>query len=150
MENGQMVRRMALTVCLLGGCVWCLAVATRADSAQAQTPGTEFKPVAPVDALMHGQMVFFKEITEQLGKPAGKDRNHEIEESAEVLAELANVNRHNKDKDDYRGWATTLRDTALELAKAAEKEGGEGEAQMQKLVQTLKSTCAACHDVYRP
>lgn len=144
-----MARRMALTVCLLGGCVWCLVLATRADSAQAGAAAGEFKPVAPVGSLMHGQMVFFKEITEQLGKPAGGERNHEIAESAGVLAELANVNRHNKDKEDYRGWATSLRDTALELAKEAGKADAADNARMNKLIQTMKATCAACHDVYQ-
>lgn len=149
MENGRMARRMALTVCLIGGCVWCLALAARVNSAEGDAARNEFKPVAPVEALMHGQMVFFKGIGEQIAQPASGDRNHEIEESAEILAELANVNRHNKDKDDYRGWATSLRDTALELAQEAGKGDGADNARMDKLMQTLKATCTACHDVYR-
>lgn len=149
MGNGHMGRKMALTVCLLSGCAWCLALATRADSAETTRSEDTFKPVAPVESLMHGQMVFFKEINEQIRKPASSERNHEIGESAEILAELANVNRFNSTKEDYRGWATSLRDAAMDLAKETEKGDAADQANMMKLLQSMKSTCGACHDVYR-
>ncbi len=144
-----MFRKTALTVCLMASCIWCLALATAADSAQLAAGTGAFKPVASVGSLMHGQGVFFKAIRDELTKPADEDRNHEIEEAAEVLAELANVNRFNKDKDDYRAWATELRDTALAMAKEAEKKAAADDDKLQALFATVKSKCQACHDVYQ-
>lgn len=149
MGDGHMARKMALTVCLFGGCVWCLALATRADSAETTQTEDVFKPVASVDALMHGQLVFFKTIGKQVRKPASAARNYEIEEAAEILAELANVNQFNSEKEDYRAWATTLRDAAMGLAHEADKGDAADEANMKKLVQTMKSACSDCHDAYR-
>lgn len=144
-----MLRKMTLTFCLIGSCVWCLALVAGADrDPQASATGS-FEPVAPIHSLMFGQMTFFKHIGEALKEPADSERNEEIEEAAEVLAELANVNRLNKDKDDFRRWATQLRDTALELAREAGKEGGADDEQLRGLLERLKETCMSCHDVYR-
>jgi hypothetical protein len=139
---------MALTICLMGSCIWCLALVTNADSTQPGPAIGPFKPVASVESLMHGQKTFFKKIGEALQNPSMPDRGEEIEEAAEVLAELANVNRYNNDKADYRAWATQLRDTALRLAHEAE-EKNVNEKRMKKLYMKLKDTCGACHDVYQ-
>lgn len=144
-----MVRRMALTVCLLGSCVWCMGLVTRADGTATAQAVAQFKPVASVGALMHGQLSFFKKISKSLESPASEDRNHELEHAAEVLAELANVNRLNKDKEDYRGWATDLRETALELAREAAKLTAADDVRMKKLTQKMKASCTACHDAYQ-
>lgn len=144
-----MVRKMALTVCLMGSCVWCLALVAGADSAEPTVGSVDFKPVAAVESLMHGQKTFFKEIGMALQNRSMPDRTELIEEAAEVLAELANVNRLNNDKEDYRNWATQLRDTALQLAREAEKEKKASDGKMNKLFQKLKKTCGACHDVYQ-
>lgn len=144
-----MFRRMALTVCLVGSCVWCMALVTRADSSQPASGGGEFKPVADVDALMFGQVTFFKKIGQELKKPLTKGTAHEIEEAAQVLAELANVNRFNNSKSDYKNWATQLRDTALEMAEEAEKKDAADTDRLKKLFSSMKATCAACHDVYQ-
>jgi cytochrome c556 len=116
---------------------------------QSGAAATPFKPVAEVKSLMHGQNTFFKEITTLLDEPSGEKRNQELHESAQVLAELANVNRFNKDKDDYRNWATQLRDTALELAATAKKNDATQPERMKTLYKKLKDTCQACHDVYQ-
>lgn len=144
-----MFRRMALTVCLVGSCVWCLALVTRADSSQPASEGNDFKPVAEVDALMFGQVTFFKKIRQELEKPLTKGTAHEIEEAAQVLAELANVNQFNNSKSDYKNWATQLRDTAMELAEEAEKKDAADTGRMQKLYSRMKATCGECHDVYQ-
>ncbi len=143
-----MFRKMALTMCLMGSCIWCLALVTSADSAPPGASGDQFKPVASVESLMHGQLTFFKEIGKALKNTSDPDRGEEIEEAAEVLAELANVNRFNKDKEDYRAWATQLRDTALQLAHEADKKSAD-EKRMKTLFDNLKNTCAACHDAYQ-
>lgn len=144
-----MFRKMALTICLMGSCLWCFALATSADSAQPVTTAGVFTPVASVSSLMHGQGKFFKEISQALGNMSNPERNEEIGYSAEVLAELANVNRFNKNKEDYRGWATQLRDKALQLAREADKKEKANESHMKKLFQEMKNTCVACHDVYQ-
>ncbi len=143
-----MFKRVALTVCLMGGCIWCLALATRADSAQSVSSAGPFQPVASVESLMHGQVKFFKEIGELVEKPASSHRNEELHEYAEVLAELANVNRYNKDKTDYRDWATQLRDTSLELASEAKKKDTD-DTRLKKLHAEMKTVCGACHDAYQ-
>jgi len=143
-----MVSRLALTVSLMVGCIWCLALATQADTTQSEPRYPAFKPVAPVESLMHGQGIFFKEISQQLAKPANAERNHEIAEAVEVLAELANVNRYNKDRKDYQTWATELRDTALAMAAEAKKSNADN-GRMKELHQKMKATCGACHDVYQ-
>ncbi len=140
-----MLRRVVLSVVLMAGCIWCLALASRADGNQSAAVGP-FKPVAEIESIMHGKNIFFKEITEQLEKPAGEKRNQEMFESAQVLAELANVNRFNKEKDDYRNWATQLRDTALEFAASAKKAEQD---KLKNLYQKMKGTCQACHDAYQ-
>jgi len=144
-----MFRKTALTICLMASCIWCLALATSADSAQSVGETGAFKPVAPVGSLMHGQGVFFKAIRAELEEPANEERNHEIQEAAEVLAELANVNRLNKDKADYRTWATELRDTALAMATEAGKKAAADETELQSIFTTMKAKCQACHDVYQ-
>ena len=143
-----MFRRMALTICLVGSCIWCLALVTHADNSQPGSAVGPFKPVATVGSLMHGQRTFFKEIGAALENPATEDRKEVIEDAAEVLAELANVNRYNEEKKDYRTWATQLRDTALRLAREAEKKQAD-EQQMKGYFQKIKETCIACHDAYQ-
>ena len=91
---------------------------------------------------------FFKKLSEELSKPASKKRNHEIEEYAELLAELANVNRYNNDKEDYIAWATDLRDLSLSLAKEAEEKDVD-DNKMHNLHRQMKAKCGACHDVYQ-
>lgn len=146
-----MVRNVALSVCLMGSCIWFLGLASRADSAQVDPPRESFKPVSSVESLMHGQGVFFKKIRKELKNPANKKRkkrNKEIHEAAEVLAELANVNRFNRDKDDYRRWAIQLRDYSLELAVAA-KKGDASDEQLNAIVKKMGAACGACHDAYQ-
>ena len=126
----------------------CVALTTRADSAENANQEQTFKPVASVQSLMHGQVKFFKELAKHLQEAPGEHRNEELVEGGEVLAELANVNRLNSEKQDYRAWATQLRDTALALAKEAKKPTPD-EAGLKKLYQTLKDTCASCHDAHQ-
>lgn len=143
-----MFGKMTLTIGLLGGCIWCLALVARADSAQSVSTTVPFRPVASVDALMHGQKAFFKGIKKALANKTTEHRHHKIEQAAEVLAELANVNRLNNAKEDYRAWATQLRNVALTLAHKA-KEKDADEAEMMELYNQLRATCKACHDVYQ-
>jgi len=141
-----MARRMALTVVLFAGCVWCLALATRAESGE---PAPAFKPVCDVDAVMTGQGLVFKELKNAITVSKDPKRPKHIAHLAEALAELSNVNIYHAEKDDYRKFATDLRDTALALAAAAETEPAPDEEKMKTLLGTLKTTCDSCHDIYQ-
>ncbi len=144
-----MARRIALTFCLVAGCFWCMTLAARVDSAQPATTPKAFRPAASVHALMQGQGRFFEGITQLLEDAAARDRADRLTVEAELLAELANVNRHNQREVDYIEWAGQLRDTALELAREAKKKKDADEARMRKLHKKLKSVCIACHDRYQ-
>ncbi len=144
-----MARRIALTFCLVAGCFWCMTLAARVDSAPPGATPKAFKPAASVHSLMQGQGRFFEGITQLLEDPTARDRADRLMVEAELLAELANVNRHNQSEVDYIEWAGQLRDTALELAREAKKKKDADEARMRKLHKKLKATCLACHDHYQ-
>jgi len=143
-----MVQKLTLTACLVGSCVICLTLVLRAEATQ-PVSGEVFKPVAPVDGLMYGQMTFFKRIGSLLPQAKNPKSLHEIGEAAYALSELANVNRFNRDKDDYRTWAAQLRDTCVELAKEADKEANANPDQLKQIYERIKATCQSCHDVYQ-
>ena len=144
----MMIRRTALTMVLLAGCVWCLTLVARADS-DPSPQSDSFKPAASLDGLMYGQAQHFKTVGQLVRNKNAKDRADRLAMEAEVLAELANVNTFHKDKDDYRGWAETLRDTSLELAKEAQKKKDADQSRLESLHKKLKKTCMACHDMYQ-
>jgi len=145
----MMVRRMALTVVLFAGCIWCLALVTTADSAPSTPAGVPYKPVASVHGLMTGQMLAFKQIQTSLTGKKDAERPRAIQLTSEALAELANVNTYNNEKEDYRTWAGQLRDTALELAGEAKKKDRADEDKMKSLFAKLEGTCKSCHDAYQ-
>ena len=138
------IKRLTLTLCLLAACAWCFTVVSRVDSAE---PSGGFKPVASVPGLMNGQALVLKEIGTLVANENAPRRTQQIAALAEVLAELANVNTMNSDKADYRGWAGQLRGTSLELAQAARQEADEGK--INRLIDSIKNTCQACHDTYQ-
>ncbi len=144
-----MVRRMALTVVLFAGCIWCLALVTTADSAPSAPGGGPYKPVASVRGVMTGQMLAFKQLQTSLAGTKDVDRPVAIQLTSEALAELANVNTYNNEKEDYRGWAGQLRDTAMELAGEAKKKDNADEDKMKSLLAKLEATCKSCHDAYQ-
>ena len=144
-----MLRRVTLSIGLLAGCAWCFLMVSRVDSAQPTAAASRpYKPVASVHGLMNGQALLFKSIHKATTDKATPQRRERIEVYAEALAELANVNTYNSQKKDYQAWAGQLRDTALDLAKEAEKSDAD-DARMTKLVASMKNTCGACHDAYQ-
>ena len=141
-----MIRNVALTVCLLSACVWCLMLVARADSAQ-DAPKT-FKPVAPIESLMEGQEVQFEQIGELIADKEVRFRTNKIRLAGELLAEFANVNIYHVAKEDYQGWATKVRDLSMALAEEAKKRRSADEDKMKELVKQIETNCNACHDVY--
>ena len=144
-----MVRRIALTVVLFAGCIWCLALVTTANSAPSAPAAGPYKPVASVNGLMIGQRLVFKQLQGSLNGKNGAERPKAIQLTSEALAELANVNTYNNEKEDYRTWASQLRDTAMELAGEAKKKDQADEGKMKSLLAKLESTCKSCHDAYQ-
>lgn len=96
---------------------------------------------------MHGQGLLFKEIQGAVTR-GGAHAGEHIEAYAEALAELANVNTFNSEKQDYRNWAGQVRDLSMELAQAATSKPQDA-AKMKQLVGALRNSCSACHDAYR-
>ncbi|MEK6799215.1 MAG: cytochrome c [Planctomycetota bacterium] len=139
------MRTTTLAACLLTSCVLCFAFTSRGDGPAAGG----FKPVASVEGLMHGQGLVFKELSSLAANKSAKERMENIEGLSQALAEFANVNTFNRDKEDYKAWAAQLRDTALALSKEAEKDKTADEAQITKLMGQLKNTCQSCHDKYQ-
>lgn len=146
-----MFRNAALTVALLGGCVWCLALVARAEDPQppAAKAGGAFAPVASVTSLMNGQQEQFDALTTLAADAQAKGRWNKMTIAAELLAEFANINTLHKDKPDYQGWARELRATSLLVAAEAKKKSSADENKIKDLVKKLDATCKACHDVYQ-
>ena len=144
-----MVRRIALTVVLFAVCIWCLALVTTANSAPSASAAGPYKPVASVRGVMTGQMLAFKRLQTSLTGTKDVDRPVAIQLTSEALAELANVNTYNNEKEDYRTWAGQLRDTALELAGEAKKKDNADEDKMKSLLDKLDATCKSCLDAYQ-
>ncbi len=144
------IRRMLLTVMLVGACVWCVGRVQRANSEEKAAGGDAgYKPVAPVEALMHAQEYHFKEIRNGLKEAAkeGKDPNFkQVQYHANVLAELCNVNHFQTDKEDYQRWAFEARDLSLELAAAAKEKKGDG---FEDSIKKIYTVCTECHDKYQ-
>jgi hypothetical protein len=145
----MMVGKMALTVVLFAGCIWCLALVTTADSAPSASAGGPYKPVASVHGLMTGQMLAFKQLQAFLTRKKDAERPRTIQLTSEALAEMANVNTYLNEKEDYRTWAGQLRDTAMELAGEAKKKDKADEDKMKSLFTKLEATCNSCHDAYQ-
>jgi hypothetical protein len=142
-----MVQKFTLTACLIGSCVLCLALVLRVEAAQPAE--AMFKPVAPVESLMYGQATLFTRMGTLMTQTGNAKMVHELEEASYALAELANVNRHNNENEDYKKWATLLRDTCLQLAKEAEKAGNADAGRLKLLFDQAKGACQSCHDVYQ-
>lgn len=153
-----MWRRTLLTVALVSACVWCLATVQQVYSDEKQQAADKkacFEPVAPVHDLMEAQGYHFKEITGKIrsrkSDPEIKDEKQAKEDfklmgrHAYILAELANVNQYNKDKEDYGKWAREVRDMCVELAKVAKEENVE---KADKLGRAIHAKCGECHDKY--
>ncbi|MBI4719317.1 MAG: cytochrome c [Planctomycetes bacterium] len=108
-----------------------------------------FKPVATVHSLMYGQLTHFQAIEQLIADAGAKDRHKRLGHEAELLAELANLNSLQRDKADYRAWATDLRETALELAREAGKKKDADDKAMLAKLERIKTICSACHDKYQ-
>lgn len=141
-----MIRRTALTVCLMACCGWCLALVVGAEGNQGRTAGT-VKPVASVSSLMIGQWEHFQSLNKLVANPAAEDHKKSLVVQAELLAELANVSTYSSEKRDQRSWAAQLRDHALALAREA--KGSAHEAKIKVLLGNMRQIFADCRDAYQ-
>lgn len=134
-----MIRRTALTVCLMACCGWCLALVVGTEGNQGRAAGT-VKPVASVSSLMIGQWEHFNSLSKLMANPAAQDRKKSLVVQAELLAELANVNTYSNEKEDQRLWSAKLRDNALALAREA--RGSAHDAKMAVLLGNMRQIFA--------
>ncbi|MCP4249533.1 MAG: hypothetical protein GY778_21025 [bacterium] len=142
-----MIRKTALTVGLVAGCLWCLFSVAGADSAEGQPHAPDpYKPVAPVSSLMYAQAHHFGEFTDLIREADAEDRFMRMRMEALVLAELCNVNAFRAQEDDYRTWAAEARDVSLQAAEAASKRNADA---AKGFARDLKTKCRACHDKYK-
>ncbi len=144
-----MVRRMVMTTCLMAVCIWCVTLVARGDGQEPAAKRSEFKPVASVGSLMHGQGAHFSALKELLLYGKGPDRAYGLKSESEILAELANVNIQHGDKDDYRTWSTEVRDLAMKLAGEAKKGDKADNDGMKELFKQISARCSACHNEYQ-
>ncbi len=98
---------------------------------------------------MAGQDILFKRLQQALDDANAADRIVSVQLTSEVLAELANVNTYNSEKEDYRAWASQLRATAMELSEEAKKKSAADDARMKRLFVRIEATCHACHEAYQ-
>ena len=144
-----MFRRTTIIFGLVGLVLLGSLVAYASQSAQADNSAKGFKPALSVHHLMEGQGFVFGQIHDALTNANAPRRLKTIEAGSAVLAELANVNTLNSDKQDYQAWASELRDIALALAKEADKKADADDKQMNELFKQMKNKCGACHDAYQ-
>ncbi len=143
-----MWRGAMLAVGVVGACVGLMVVSGQASPPPATPTESEraFKPVAPISSLMYAQDMHFERIHSLLVDEHETDRAIKIRHEAMTLAELANVNRLHKDKNDYRHWADEVKAFAMELGTAA----ANGDFVTAKnLYKQINTSCTACHKKYQ-
>ena len=145
----MMLRKMTLTLCLVACCVWCLALVARGDNGKSAGSPVSFKPVASLYSLMEGQDMHFSALGVLIDQPDAKNRTKRLIVEAELLAELAHVNTLTRNKEDYRAWASEVRDLSLDLARLASKRDSNGQEEMRLLYRKINKTCLKCHDRYQ-
>ena len=139
-----MTRGLALVIVLMGASVGSIGLVAWAGGGDDEI--LVFKPVAPVESLMHAQDEHFTAIRDLIGNPDADKRFERMAHQAFILAELGNVNQYNRKAKDYQGWARALRDDAKDLAMAA---SAEDEDAIRDAARRVNSDCKSCHDAYR-
>ncbi len=103
--------------------------------------GAAFKPVQPLEKLMEGQ----KQLMGQI-KDAIQDKTwDEAQTSAWILAEMANVNQHERPNPKYRELATKMSGQCVELATVLKKRDQKAAMDQSK---EIARTCKSCHDQF--
>ena len=138
-------KRTALSMVLVGGCIWCCGLVQRVYSEEQKADaGDCYKPVAPPHDLMEAQDQHFEEIKDLLGQQ-GARRFRKLSIHANILAELCNVNQYQSEEKDYKNWAIEARDLSLKLAKAGKDKDQDAASE---LVREIHARCTSCHDKY--
>ncbi len=105
-------------------------------------PAGKFVPVTDVHHMMEGQGKLWGEIKDGI-----LDSNWKAaENSAWLLAEVANVNQYQHEAADYKAWAKQMSDQCVELAGTLKKKDA---AKSRDLVSKIGNTCSECHNKYK-
>ncbi len=144
----MVTRSMAFLVVLVGASLCSVCLVAWAGGPDDEAAALKFKPVAPVQSLMHAQDEHFTAIMDYIATTDEKDpkRFDNMAHQAFILAELGNVNQFNKPREDWRGWAKAIRDEAIALADAAMKKDQDA---VKAAARQIHGTCTSCHDVYK-
>lgn len=136
-----MVRRVALSVGLLGVCTWALALVAWTESPAQVILQRSFEPVASYSALRQEQQHHLEALGSLLRKPARWREPSQVVHHAELLAELGNVLSFASKDPPARQTAETVRALALKLADAAKNRASADDAQLMLLYQRLLQAC---------
>jgi len=136
-------------VCAATGLVMMLLLASHGVGQTPSAPPAPFKPVMPLLALMGEQDAHFDNIRELIRNVDAPERFEKLRHEALALAEMANINgyhRGSQQHEDYRSWASDLKQQAIEMAGQAEKKDVDAiKASAKKVIHT----CKACHEQYQ-
>lgn len=146
-----MIRKNLFMTAALVAATLCLSVIVRNGAAQTGDSSTSdvFKPVMPLLSLMAEQDRHFDNILDLVRDAEAADRFEKMRHEAYALAEMGNINAYHRGAlrhQDYRRWATQLREYASQLAGDAERKEAGAFADIAK---QINATCKACHDKYK-
>lgn len=141
------MKRVVMTVCMSAGVVLAASGLYRVwaqDAPEAAAPPA-FAPASPLHDMMEVNQEYFKELRKHM-KP--KPNFKQVAHSANVIAEIGNVAsyHHPASEADWWRFAGGLKETALEIAKAADEKNEEA---LEAAVGRLGDSCKMCHDRYK-
>ena len=140
-----MVRRVVLTVVLLGGCVWCVTLVARAGNGRAASAETATRSPASLRSLMNGQAQHLETIGALLADPNAEDRAKRLVIEAELLAELARASGPLLKGIDHHDRALEHRAATRELAVEARRTDPSDPGRIAALHQKVAASCTGCH-----
>ncbi len=140
-----MVRRVVLTVVLLGGCVWCVTLVARAGNGRAASAETTARSAASLRSLMNGQARHLEAIGALLDDPSAEDRAKRLVIEAELLAELARASDPHLEESDHHNRAAEHRAATRELAAEARRTDPSDPDRITALREKVAASCTGCH-----
>ncbi len=131
----------ALMVLVVGGTYVALA-ATDDPPMDPSVKFKLFKPAQEVEQMMHGQEKLYGDLKDGIIDKAWD----EVQVSAWLLAELANVNHFQSTDPKYQKFADEMSAECIKVAKIAKKRDVRT---TRVAVSRLGKRCKACHEVFR-
>ena len=140
-----MVRRVVLTVVLLGGCVWCVTLVARAGNGWAASAEATARSAASLRSLMNGQAQHLEKIEALLDDPRVEDRAKRLVVEAELLAELARASAPHLEESDHHNRVAKHLAATRELAAEARRTDPSDLERIAALHEKVTASCTGCH-----